>query len=242
MIAFLTKYYSIYNIIYDSYTNILSQNVVKMYEEDQMRERIHKLIHRLDITPRAFAIEIGSQPNNIYKILSGERGIPKSFPSAILTKFTKVSKDWLMFGEGAMYKGEEQLSDVLHADTRPRLPKSISDGHLTDYYDGEKRCLCQEQDIVTLFSDYDFSMILKDCNMSPKYERGDELFFKKVTIVEWGKDYILDTFEGPKFAKVYDSEESYVCASYNTAEFPGYVVPKDKVFGFYRLVGALRIL
>lgn len=213
-----------------------------VYDENQMRERVQQLIHREGISQLEFANRVGRQQSNVSQILTGQRHIPRDFAAQIIQAFPKVRKDWLIFGDGTMYEGEDKLSDVLHADTRPRLPKSLSGGHLTDYYDGEKRYLCQEQDIVTQFSDYNFSMILKDTHMSPKYDRGDELFFKKVTIIEWGKDYILDTFEGPKFGKLYDSDESYVCASYNTDEFPDYLVPKDKVFGFYKLVGGLRIL
>ncbi len=213
-----------------------------VYEEDQMRERVLALMHREGITQLEFSNMIGRLQSNVSQILNGQRHIPREFASQILKAFPKIRKDWLIFGEGTMYDGEVTLSEVLVQDTRPRLPKSMSGGHLTDYYDGDKRAMCQEQDIVKQFSDYDFSMILKDRHMSPKYERGDELFFKKVTIIEWGKDHILDTFEGPKFAKVYDSEDSYICASYDMNEFPDYLVPKNMVFGYYRLVGVLRIL
>ena len=213
-----------------------------VYEEDQMRERIQFLIHREAISQREFANRIGRQPSNVSQILTGERNIPRGFVNDIIDAFPNVRGDWLIFGEGAMCDGEELLSDVLHQDTRPRLPKSMSGGHRTDYYNGDKRALCQEQDIVKQFSDYDFSMILKNRHMAPKYERGDELFFKKVTIIEWGNDYLLDTFEGPKFKKVYEAEDCFRCVSYNQQEFPEFLVPKNMVFGYYRLIGVLRIL
>lgn len=213
-----------------------------VYEEEQMRSRVQALIHREGITQITFANRIERQQSNVSQILTGQRHIPRSFVAEILKAFPKVRKNWLLFGDGQMYEGDESLSDVLHQDTRPRLPKSVSGGHLTDYYDGEKRYLCQEQDIVTQFQDYDFSMILKNHFMSPKYDRGDELFFKKVTILEWGNDYLLDTFEGPKFKKVYDAGECFRCVSYDTEEYPEFLVPKNMVYGYYRLVGVLRIL
>lgn len=207
-----------------------------------MRERIKLLIHREGISQREFANRIGRQPSNVSMILTGERNIPRSLSADIIKAFPDVRKDWLIFGEGPMCEGDELLSDVLVQDTRPRLPKSLSGGHITDYFDGEKRVLCQEQDIVKQFSDYDFSMILKNHVMSPKYDRGDELFFKKVTIIEWGNDYLLDTFEGPKFKKVYDADDNYRCVSYDAEEYPEFLVPKNMVFGYYRLIGVLRIL
>ena len=61
--------------------------------------------------------------------------------------------------------------------------------------------MCQEKPIITQFVDYDFSLILKNNRMSPKYDRGDELFFRKSEIIEWGNDYLIDTAEGAKFKK-----------------------------------------
>jgi len=213
-----------------------------VYDEDLMRQRIHKLIHREHLSQRAFALKIERQVSNVYQILSGDRGIPKGFPTDILKAFPNLNKDWLLFGEGSMYEGDEPEPKTQQTDTRPRLPKSMSGGHLEDYYSGERRSECQEKPIVTQFSDYDFSLILKNNRMAPKYERGDELFFKKCLITEWGNDILLDTADGPKFKKIYDDGNSVRCVSYNKEEFPEFVVPKNLIYGYYRCVGVLRIL
>ena len=148
-----------------------------------------------------------------------------------------------MFGEGTMFKDDKPVEPKYSMETRPRLPKSMSGGHLTDYYDGgEKRNLCQEKQVITQFSDYDFTLILKNNRMSPKYDRGDEIAFKKSTIIEWGNDYLLDTAEGPKFKKIYDEQDVVRCVSYNKEEYPDFIVPKNLIYGYYRCVGVLRIL
>lgn len=161
-----------------------------------------------------------------------------------------LNEDWVKTGEGEIYEADQGLMNKAvwkkHMEalpTRPRLPKNTSDGHLEDYYDGgKKRSLCQEKPIITQFTDYDFSLIMKNTRMSPKYDRGDELFFKKSTIIEWGNDYLLDTSEGAKFKKIYDEGDVVRCVSYNKAEYPDFVVPKKFIYGYYRLVGVLRIL
>ena len=140
-----------------------------------------------------------------------------------------------------MYVDQEDTFNI-PTETRPRLPKSATGGHLEDFYKGEKRTLCQEKPIIKQFSDYDFSLILKNNRMSPKYDRGDELFFKKSTIIEWGNDYLLDTTEGPKFKKIFDDGNSVKCISYNKEEYPEFEVPKNLILGYYRLVGVIRIL
>lgn len=211
------------------------------YEEDQLRQRVLNLIHQEKITQRAFAMALERQPTNVYQVLTGERHFPRGFCADILKAYPHVNRDWLVFGDGTMY-GEEEDKSQLPKETKPRLPKSGSGGHLEDYYNGEKRSLCQEKPIITQFTDYDFSLILKNNRMSPRYDRGDELFFKKSTIIEWGNDYLLDTPEGPKFKKIFDNGNSVKCVSYNKEEYPEFSVPKNMILGYYRLVGVLRIL
>lgn len=212
-----------------------------LYEENQMRERILNLIHSLKLSQRMFAIKINRQPANVNQVLTGERHFPRGFCADILKAFENVNKDWLYFGEGQMFVDAEK--PIVHpSDTRPRLPKSLSGGHLTDYFMGEKRSLCQEKPVISQFSDYDFTIILKNNRMSPRYDRGDEIAFKKSTIIEWGNDYLLDTSEGPKFKKIMDANDSVRCMSYNKDEYPDFLVPKNLIYGYYRCVGVLRIL
>ena len=211
-----------------------------VYEDGLMRERVLQLIHSENLSQRAFALKIGRKVPNVYLILSGERSFPKGFIADVLSAFPNVNKDWLIFGEGTMYVGEEESENPIN--TRPRLPKSMSEGNLSAYYNGAKRALCQEKQIVTQFSDYDFSLILKNNRMSPKYDRGDELFFKKSTIIEWGNDYLLDTPEGPKFKTIFDNGDTVKCVSYNEEKYPEFLIPKNMILGFYRCVGVLRIL
>lgn len=218
-----------------------------VYEEDLMRERVLKLIHHLGLSQRDFAIQLGRQQSNVSQILSGDRHIPRGFTSDIIGKFPNVNKDWLLFGDGNMFVGEQNVVIDIPSDTKPRLPRTLSEGHLQDYFEGSKRNLCQEKPIVTQFPDYDFSLFLKTDRMSPNYRRGDELFFKKTAIKEWGSCYLLDTAEGPKFKKVYEDVDEkgnpvIRCVSYNREEYPDFFVPKNLIYGFYKCVGVLRII
>ena len=212
------------------------------YDEDRIRERIQKLIHLENLTQREFANKLGRQPSNISQILNNERGVPRGLIGDILAAFPKLQKEWLVFGDGKMYEGNDNEIIEFPLNTRPRLPKNEAGGHLEDYFNGSKRALCQEKQIISQFSDYDFSIILKNSRMSPKYNQGDELFFKKSTIIEWGNDYLLDTAEGAKFKRIYDEGNKVRCVSYNKEEYPEFEVPKELIFGYYRLVGMIRIL
>ena len=161
-----------------------------------------------------------------------------------------VNEDFVVHGIGEIYENDQNLlkkaalkKHMEALPTRPRLPKNTSDGHIEQYYGGgKKRFLCQEKPLITQFVDYDFSLILKNHRMSPKYDRGDELFFRKSEIIEWGNDYLIDTAEGAKFKKIYDEGDIVRCVSYNKEVYPDFHVPKELIYGYYRLVGVLRIL
>ena len=212
-----------------------------IYEENLIRERVLMLIHREDITHREFASKIGRLPANLSQILTGERHIPRTFSTNIVKAFPKVRREWLLFGENPMFE-DDTVHNNLPSDTRPRLPKTVTGGNLVDFYAGSKRNLCQEKPIITQFVDYDFTLILKNNRMHPRYDRGDELAFKKATLIEWGNDYLIDTIEGPKFKKIYDAKDSVRCVSYNIEEYPEFYVPKSMILGYYKCVGVLRIL
>lgn len=212
-------------------------------EENQMRERILSLIHQERITERRFAVMIGKEPANLHKCLSGERHLPRGLCSEIIKAFPHVNREWLAWGEGEMYiSKEESAKREIPTETKPRLPKTLCEGHLPEYYLGEKRDLCQEKPVIRQFPDYDFTLIVKNCRMAPNYRIGDEIAFKKATIIEWGSDYLLDTPEGPKFKKIYEEKDSVRCVSYNKDEFPEFKIPKNMILGYYRVVGVLRVL
>ena len=218
------------------------------YEDEQIRERLQRIMHHESINQIELAERTGRLQSNISHILTGKRGVPIKFMEDILKAFPDISREWLMFGEGNMYISEEKNEKKhLPSDTKPRLPRNLVSGHLTDYFEGPKRNQCEELPVDTRMPAYDFSLFLKTDRMSPNYRRGDELFFKKTDLREWGNCYLLDTSEGPKFKKVYEDKDEkgnpvYRCVAYDRQQYPDFCIPKELVYGFYKCVGSLRVL
>jgi len=209
-------------------------------EDDLLRERILKLMLKEGLTNRKFAIILNRNPSNLSQIFKGKRHIPRKMLNEIVETFPKVRKEWLLFGEGDMYFRDEKTEDYQY-NTKPRLPKTIYEGHLDDYIKGSKRSLCQEIPIVTQFPNYDFTYLLKDDTMNPKYERDDELAFKGVRFIEWGNDYLLDTEDGPLFKKIYEEDDCIRCVSYKREDYPDILIPKKIIIGYFKCVGLLRL-
>ena len=226
--------------------------------DKERRDRIERLIETEGLSKRAFAQKINFSYSNLNKILTGVRKVPNGLPTKIVEVYKDIRLDWLLFGEGEMSVGDQHLVDaqalekhMAQLPTRPRIPKNIPSLQIEEYYKGKKRVLCKERPVIAQFSDYDFSLILKNNRMSPKYERGDELFFKKAHFAEWGNDFLLDTDDGLKFKRIYETKAKNKdgkivphirCVSYNRDEFPDFLIEKTLVHGYYRCVGVLRIL
>lgn len=216
-----------------------------LYDDEQIRKRISKLMHREGLTQGEFAKKIGKLQPVISDVMRSKRPITKNLIDSICEAFPHLDRDWLLYGENSYYPEDDP--EVKYPDnTRPRLPKTFAEPHI-EYFLEKHRSLCQEKQIVTQFADYEFTIILKNDRMSPKYQRGDELAFRKSSIVEWGNDYLLDTDEGPKFKRVFEDIDSHGnksvrCVSYNKEEYPEFLIPWDKVHEFYKCVGVIRVL
>lgn len=79
-----------------------------------METRINRLISTENLTPTKFADIIGVQRSAISHILSGRNKPSFDLIQKILTKFPRVSSEWLLMGRGEMYKTmvQQRLFDV----------------------------------------------------------------------------------------------------------------------------------
>lgn len=155
----------------------------------------------------------------------------------IKNAFPRVSLDWLITGEGSMTLSESGCDEQ----TRPRIPMTVAAGTLNGFGDAVLSHQCEQIPVVKMLPDYDYTMIVKGDSMEPKFEGGDEIAIKRVSsIIEWGKAYVLDTRDGAILKRLYDAGDKYRCVSYNS-EYSDIEVPKDDVFGVYRVVGLIRI-
>jgi transcriptional regulator with XRE-family HTH domain len=86
-----------------------------------MESRIQRLIGSENLSPTEFADIIGVQRSAISHILSGRNKPSFDLIQKILTKFPRVSSEWLLMGRGEMYKTtiQQRLFDVELKSTTP---------------------------------------------------------------------------------------------------------------------------
>ena len=90
-----------------------------------MKERLEQLLAAKGYTSQRFAEIMGVQPSGISHILAGRNKPRFDFLERLLRRFPDVSADWLLLGNGPMFR------EVM-------LPGSDAVKDVTDYFDGSK--------------------------------------------------------------------------------------------------------
>ena len=118
-----------------------------------MKERLLKMITSEGLNPSLLADEIGVQRSGISHILSGRNNPSFDFMQKLLTRFPKLNAEWLILGEGAMYKStvaEEALPELFPPVEKMPLSHSIPERpqDLTSGEDDEKKISVPETEKI----------------------------------------------------------------------------------------------
>ncbi|HOK37448.1 MAG TPA: helix-turn-helix transcriptional regulator [Bacteroidales bacterium] len=131
-----------------------------------MKDRIAKIIKSRGLTSAKFAEEIGVQASGISHILSGRNNPSTDLILKILKRFPDISTDWLLLGEGSMYKNEsateipgniksklpiqKDLFSTIVADEKENANIKTVNSELTDEVDKqeEKAALSKPEPII----------------------------------------------------------------------------------------------
>lgn len=157
-----------------------------------------------------------------------------------LLKYSDVSAEWLLRGQGEMYLGE---GENLICETKPRIPFEAAAGSLTDAVDGVTEIQCEKVPVVSLFPKYDFTIRITGRSMEPSFYSGDEVACLRVNesrFLQWGRVHVLDTSQGIVVKKIYENGDSIRCVSFNP-EYPDFNIPKEDIYSYNLVVGTLRL-
>jgi transcriptional regulator with XRE-family HTH domain len=77
-----------------------------------MKERLLKFLNAIHLSSSRFAEEIGIQPSGVSHILSGRNNPGYDFIVKILRKYPDLNPDWLLLGEGEMFRNKAQTTDL----------------------------------------------------------------------------------------------------------------------------------
>ena len=92
----------------------------------QLTERINAVKRHYGCTGRGFAQAVSLKPAAVINYLSGRQLPSLEFVLAILSKYTDVSAEWLLRGEGTMLKSE--AAGTSETEQKLRADVMVKDG------------------------------------------------------------------------------------------------------------------
>lgn len=93
-----------------------------------MIDRIQLILKTKNLSPSQFADEINVQRSSVSHILSGRNKPSLDFILKILTSYTEINSDWLMFGKGQMIKQAEREEKIIIEDKQEIVSQPNSQG------------------------------------------------------------------------------------------------------------------
>ncbi|MEG1379837.1 MAG: helix-turn-helix transcriptional regulator [Bacteroidales bacterium] len=103
-----------------------------------MKERIQQIMDREGMTPGRFADSIGIQRSALSHILNGRNNPSLDVMMKVLNRFDYLSTDWLLFGNGPMFKHQLASLPEGNIPTSNTAPESTSVNiGMTDSLTGE---------------------------------------------------------------------------------------------------------
>lgn len=207
-----------------------------------IKDRVIQVIENKGIKKGEFYNKIGMTSANF-------RGSAKRSPlnsnaiENILSEIEDINPRWLITGEGQMFIGSPQ---ELHESESglPLIPVhamagfGTGDNQVMDY-DTVKYKVPEFTELNA-----EFMIRVKGSSMYPKYNSGDLLACKKITMsfFQWNKVYVLDTEQGALIKRIKPSKDNdfIQCVSDNENYAP-FDLPKCEVNALAIVLGVIRL-
>lgn len=192
--------------------------------ETTVKERLIRFIKLKKISVKKFEEVIGVSNGYVSSI---RKGIGTERVNEIIEHFPDLNRDWLLYGEGEMLKGEEGQSVTTVADN--------SDYRLVPMYNLDARG--GFADNIELSKEYvvdyipfkgakndDICIPISGDSMSPTYRAGSIVLLHRVDdwfeFLELGQVYVIELRDGRRLIKELrrseeDSKNNYLCISHN---------------------------
>lgn len=205
-------------------------------------ERLKEARIRSGLKQQELAHRLGVKTNSISNYENG-----KSEPSykalEVIVKNLDVDVDWLLFGS----EKDSGIKKHTIEDSRKGIPLIPLDA-MAGFGNGDLQVLEHECDIysIPIFYDADFLITVKGSSMYPKYNSGDIVACKKLSIrdafFQWNKVYVLDTEQGALVKRVKKStEKECILLVSDNKDYDPFDIHLTQVRALALVIGVIRL-
>ena len=209
-------------------------------------ERILKVIDNKDITKYKFCKDLGVSKG----FLDKPREITTDKYANILSYFRDISPEWLLTGNGSMFKEELPKATEVHPSENinaiPFVGLSVVAGFGSADFKIEATDV-KAYYVVPKFKDrkIDFMIEVAGSSMYPKYNSGDVIACKIIResqFIQWNRVHVIATKEqGLVVKRIKENGEHSIMAISDNKDYPPFAIPMDEIAGIALVVGVIRL-
>lgn len=206
---------------------------------ETVKERLLQFLKAERITKAEFARRMGVSETYVSTM---RKSLPETRVTKLTQLFPTLNRDWLLYGEGGMYRKE---SASQHSQSQkekryiPLLPVEAYAGSLQAYSDSVKLEECSR--LPFEYEGADFAIPVRGDSMEPRIHEGMIAVVARINeraFIPWGNPMVVDTENGA-FIKVLrplkKGADVIEASSYNP-QYPPFNIPKESIFGLYRIL------
>lgn len=204
-----------------------------------VKERLQLFLKEERISASEFARKMDLSPTYL---ASMRKSMPEEKVERLVTLFPQINRDWLLYGEGEMYRdmGNTEIDPHrLHRHMVPLLPTQAKAGSFDMYAEGVTEGDCRR--IYSPNPNARLAIMVRGDSMEPKIHNGTYLFLEKIndkSFIPWGNPLVLDTENGSLVKMLFPvgDDDRYVEARSYNPNYPPFKIPTESIFGIYRIV------
>lgn len=207
-----------------------------------VKERLLHLLKVKHMSQAEFARHLGVSPTYIGAM---RKSVSNARLQDILQLFPDIDKNWLLYGEGELYKSDNESATLAKDYIVPLLPVDACAGSLQMWSDGVALKDCRK--IVSPVPGADFAIHISGNSMEPVLPNGSILFIKRINskaFIPWGNPMVLDTENGVLVKTLYPVDNTntskpadlYIEARSYNPDYPPILIPADSIYGVYRIL------
>lgn len=209
----------------------------------KIKERVLYLIECHNDKKENFFEKIGMSYGNF-------KGTAKNTPlnsdaiANILTIYPDTNPDWLVTGEGSMFREPlaEPAVQGCHHSGIPLIPIEAMAGFTV----GDCQVLADDcpQYVIPELAGVDFMIQIKGQSMTPHFNSGDIVACCRVpeeTWIQWNKVYVMDTVQGPLIKRLHPaSNPDMLTLVSDNPTFHPFDIPKSDIRALALVVATIR--
>lgn len=204
-----------------------------------VKERLQEFLKEERISASEFARKMGLSSTYL---ASMRKSMPEEKVEKLIGVFPQLNRDWLLYGEGEMYRdtGSPEVDPHrLDKHMVPLVPTHARAGSFDVYVVGVNLDTCRK--IYSPVPNADLAIQVNGDSMEPKIRNGEFLVLQKINekaFIPWGSPLVLNTENGTLVKCLYPSDkgDDYLVAKSYNPDYPPFDVPTDCIIGIYRIL------